>query len=134
MIFALAAFIAGMAGGLLGSLIGSVSSFTYGFANSLLWLAVIIAAGPSNLGGSVLASLLLVVAPAVFTSPEVNEWQPVAFGVMAILLAQAPNGLVGFVRRPDFAVLARRDAWRLDRRRSAERIGAVVASSRAGGR
>jgi ABC-type branched-subunit amino acid transport system permease subunit len=125
MIFALAAFIAGVAGGLLGSLIGSVSSFTYGFANSLLWLTVVIAAGPFTLGGAVLASLLLIVAPAVFSSATLNEWQPVGFGVAAILLAQAPNGLVGFLRVPDFAALARRDAWRLDRRRTAERIAAV---------
>lgn len=125
MIFALAAFIAGVAGGLLGSLIGSVSSFTYGFANSLLWLTVVIAAGPLTLGGSVLASLLLIVAPAVFSSATLNEWQPVGFGVAAILLAQAPNGLVGFLRIPDFAMLARRDDWRLDRRRTAERIAAI---------
>jgi branched-subunit amino acid ABC-type transport system permease component len=133
MVFALAGFIAGVAGGLLGSLIGSVSSFTYGFANSLLWLTVIIAAGPFTLGGSVLASLLLIAAPVILNSKTVNEWQPVAFGIGAIILAQAPNGLVGFLRLPDFATLARRDAWRLDRRRSAERIAGLSAPASAGG-
>jgi ABC-type branched-subunit amino acid transport system permease subunit len=127
MIFCLAAFIAGVAGGLLGSLVGSITSFTFGFANSLVWLTVLIAAGPFSLGGSVLAAVLLVAVPAVFTSETVTQWQPVAFGVAAILLAQAPNGLAGFVRRPDFATLARRDAWRLDRRRTLERAAAVAA-------
>jgi hypothetical protein len=64
---------------------------------------------------------LLITAPTVFTSATFVELQPVFFGVAAILLAQAPNGLVGLFRRPDFALLADRSAWRSGSRRLAER-------------
>jgi ABC-type branched-subunit amino acid transport system permease subunit len=81
-----------------------------------------VTAGASTLGGSVLAAVLLVAVPAVFTSRAVIELQPVFFGAAAILLAQAPNGLVGLFRKPDFAVLARQSLWRRDSRRLEERL------------
>jgi len=37
----------------------------------------------------------------------VSEWQPVAFGVGAILLAQSDNGLVGWARSRVASVRAR---------------------------
>ena len=67
--------------------------------------------------------------PAVFTARAVTEWQPVAFGVLAIALAQAPNGLAGLVRMPDFPALARASAWR--RRTTGSRLGERVAARRA---
>jgi len=81
-----------------------------------------VTAGASTLGGSVLAAVLLVAVPAVFTSRTVIELQPVFFGAAAILLAQAPNGLVGLFRKPDFAVLARQSLWRRESRRLEERL------------
>ena len=83
-------------------------------------------AGPATLGGAVLAAVLLVTVPAVFTGRTVIELQPVFFGAAVILLAQAPNGLVGLFRRPDFAALARESAWRAGSRRLDERVGAGV--------
>jgi len=67
-----------------------------------------------------------VTVPAVFTAKAVTEWQPVAFGVMAIALAQAPNGLAGLVRMPDFPALAKASAWR--RRTTGSRAGERVAA------
>ncbi|HEV7865681.1 MAG TPA: ABC transporter permease [Acidimicrobiia bacterium] len=131
MVFCLAAFVAGIGGGLLGSLIGSVSTLSFDFFQSLVWLTVLVTAGAATLGGSVLAALLLIAVPSVFTSATVVEWQPVAFGVAAIVFAQSPNGIVGYLRRPDFVDLARRSAWRTDRRRATERRAAALA---AGGR
>jgi hypothetical protein len=59
----------------------------------------------------------------------VVKWQPVAFGVAAIVFAQSHNGIAGYLRRPDFAELARSSAWRTDRRRATERLaGAALAS------
>ncbi|HVW35633.1 MAG TPA: ABC transporter permease [Acidimicrobiia bacterium] len=121
MVFCLAAFVAGIGGGLLGSLIGSVSTLSFDFFQSLVWLTVLVTAGAATLGGSILAAVLLIAVPAVFTAATVVKWQPVAFGVAAIVFAQAPNGIAGHLRRPDFAALAERSAWRTDRRRSAER-------------
>jgi len=129
MVFCLAAFVAGIGGGLLGSLIGSVSTLSFDFFQSLIWLTVLVTAGAATLGGSVLAALLLIAVPSVFTSPTVVQWQPVAFGVAAIVFAQSPNGIAGYLRRPDFPELARRSAWRTDRRRATERrAGAILAS------
>lgn len=126
MVFCLAAFVAGVAGGLLGSLTGQITSFTFDYFQSLIWLTLLVAAGPATLGGSVLAAVLFIAMPAVLTSPTVVEWQPVAFGVAAIVFAQAPNGMIGWFRIPDVGELAARSAWRLDRRRAAERAAAVA--------
>jgi ABC-type branched-subunit amino acid transport system permease subunit len=129
MVFCLAAFVAGIGGGLLGSLIGSVSTLSFDFFQSLVWLTVLVTAGAATFGGAVLAAVLLVAVPSVFTSAVVVEWQPVAFGIAAIVFAQAPNGIAGYIRRPDFPALARRSAWRTDRRRATERLaGAALAS------
>ncbi|HKN40661.1 MAG TPA: ABC transporter permease, partial [Acidimicrobiia bacterium] len=92
MVFCLSAFLAAVAGGLLGSLIRSMNLASFGFFQSLIWLTVLVAAGASSLGGAVLAALLLVTGPAVFTAKTFAEWQPVAFGLGAMVLAQAPNG------------------------------------------
>ncbi len=68
--------------------------------------------------------------PAVFTAKAVTEWQPVAFGVMAIVLAQAPNGLAGLFRLPDFTALAGASAWR--RRPTGNRLQERVAARTSG--
>jgi ABC-type branched-subunit amino acid transport system permease subunit len=124
--FCASAFLAGLAGGLLGSLVRSVSSTSFNFFQSLVWVTVLVAAGSRTLGGVVLAAVLLVAVPGTFTSGVVTEWQPVAFGVMAIVFAQAPNGLVGFLGSGvDTRALLERYRWRLGSERGAERMAAV---------
>jgi branched-subunit amino acid ABC-type transport system permease component len=121
-IFCLSAFLAALAGGLLGSLVQLVNPASFDAFQSLVWLTVLVTAGAATLGGSVLAAVLLITVPAVFNSSLVIEWQPVFFGVAAMVLAQAHNGLAGAIfRAPDFTALAQRSAWRSDRRRAAER-------------
>ena len=132
LVFCISAFFAAIAGGLLGSLVQSVNQTSFDSFLSLVWLTVLVTGGMATFSGSVLAAVLFVAVPAVFTSPTVAEWQPVAFGVMAIMLAQTPNGLAGLLfRRPDFAALASRAERRGDRRRSAERE-LVAALAKAG--
>ncbi|MGH9169034.1 MAG: branched-chain amino acid ABC transporter permease, partial [Acidimicrobiia bacterium] len=121
-VFCVGGFMAAIAGGLLGTLTQVVNPESFSFFFSLVWVTVLVTAGPATLGGAVLAAVLLVTVPAVFTSREVIELQPVFFGAAAILLAQAPNGLVGFFRLPDFTALARRSAWREGSRRLEERM------------
>ena len=124
--FCVSAFLAGLAGGLIGSLVRSVSSTSFSFFQSLLWVTVLVAAGSRTVGGVVLGAVLLVAVPATFTSSLVTEWQPVAFGVMAIVFAQAPNGLIGFLGGGiDTAALAERYRWRLGSARGDERLAAV---------
>ncbi|HYT39793.1 MAG TPA: hypothetical protein VEN99_09795, partial [Acidimicrobiia bacterium] len=119
-------FLAAIAGGLLGSLTQVVNPTSFDFSQSLFWIAVLVTAGPATLGGAILSAVLLVTVPAIFTAKAVTEWQPVAFGVMAIALAQAPNGLAGLIRLPDFSALAGASAWR--RRTPGSRVGERVAA------
>jgi ABC-type branched-subunit amino acid transport system permease subunit len=121
LVFCLSAFLAAIAGGLLGTLTKVVNPASFGFFQSLLWITVLVTAGVSTLGGSALAAFLLVSTPAILTGGTFVEWQPVAFGVAAMLLAQAPNGLVGLFVLPDFRRLAHASSWRLGSRRAAER-------------
>jgi branched-subunit amino acid ABC-type transport system permease component len=127
-IFCVSAFFAGSAGALLGSLVRSVNPTSFHFFNSLVWVTVLVVAGARTFGGVVLASLLLVTVPAVFTSSEVTLWQPVAFGAAAIIFAQADNGLIGLFRGLDFAGLVQTHRWRLGSRRGLERLARVMAS------
>ena len=132
LVFCFTAFLAAVAGGLLGTLTLSVNARTFDFFQSLLWVTVLVTAGPASLGGAVVAAVALVWVPAVFTARAVVAWQPVAFGVAAIFFAQSRNGLVGLLRRPDFTRLAERASWRLGSVRLAERLAEPPASEAAG--
>jgi ABC-type branched-subunit amino acid transport system permease subunit len=122
MVFCISAFLAAVAGGLLGSLIRTVNLVSFNSFQSLTWLTVLVTAGAASLGGGVLAAVLLVAAPAVFTSSTFAEWQPVAFGIGAIVLSQRPNGIAGLVRIPPIGELAARAAARGGASRHATRM------------
>jgi branched-subunit amino acid ABC-type transport system permease component len=124
LVFCLSGFLAAIAGGLLGTLTKSVNPASFDFFQSLLWVTALVAAGAFTLGGSALAAVLLVAVPAFITSATVLEYQPIFFGVAAILLAQTPNGIATLFRLPDFGALARASAWRLRSRRLQERLAA----------
>lgn len=97
LVFCTSGFFAAIAGGLLGAQVNTVSTSSFTFFNSLIWVAVLVAAGAATLGGSVIATVMLVVLPAFFTSSEVIDYQTAAFGLLAILLAQSPNGIAGLL-------------------------------------
>ncbi|MEW6471492.1 MAG: ABC transporter permease [Actinomycetota bacterium] len=119
--FCLSAFLAALAGGLLGTMVRSVNPESFHFFQSLVWITVLVAAGPRTFGGCLLAAALLVGLPAFVEARWFAQWQPVAFGVGAILLAQADNGLVGFFRRPDFSALVANSRRRRESTRALER-------------
>jgi branched-subunit amino acid ABC-type transport system permease component len=123
--FCFSAFLAALAGGLLGTLVQSVNPTSFNFFQSLIWVTVLVAAGAETFGGVVLASVLLVVVPAVFTAEWVTEWQPVLFGVAAVAFAQTDNGLIGRFRLPDLSALSARNRWRLGSQRGLERYARV---------
>lgn len=113
LVFALSAFLAAVAGGLLGALYQRFNTYTLDFFQSLVWLTVLVTAGAVSLGGSVLAAFLFVAVPSFFTRISgFGDYEPIFFGVAAVLLAQAPDGLVGLLHPPDFSALATRVAWR----------------------
>jgi branched-subunit amino acid ABC-type transport system permease component len=95
LVFCASGFFAAIAGGLLGAQVSSVSTTSFTFSDSLVWVAVLVAAGSRTLAGSVLASAMLVVVPSFVTSSRVLDYQTVGFGLLAILLAQTQNGLIG---------------------------------------
>lgn len=130
--FAISAFLAAVAGGLLGSLVQSVNPTSFHFFQSLLWVTVLVAAGSRTFGGVVMAALLLVTVPAVFTSATVTEWQPVAFGTAAIVFAQMDNGVIGLLGALNFADLVQRARWRLGSQRRLERLVRVSGLERSG--
>ncbi|HUR72951.1 MAG TPA: branched-chain amino acid ABC transporter permease, partial [Sporichthya sp.] len=94
-VFCVSGFFAAIAGGLLSSQVATVGTSSYSFFQSLIWVAVLVAAGSATLGGAALATTMLVAIPAFFTDAHVINYQTMFFGIGAILLAQAPNGLVG---------------------------------------
>ncbi|HWW54367.1 MAG TPA: hypothetical protein VNY84_11390, partial [Acidimicrobiales bacterium] len=118
-------FLAAIAGGLLGTLTQTANPSSIGFFQSLLWVAVLVMAGSQTFGGALLSAVLLITVPSFFTSSAVINHQTVAFGLGAILLAQAPNGLVGLLHMPDFAALAKQSSWRLSDARARERATAI---------
>jgi branched-subunit amino acid ABC-type transport system permease component len=122
LVFCLSGFLAAIAGGLLGSLTRSVSPASFDFTQSLVWVTVLVACGASTLGGSVLAAALFVAVPSFITSSSVLEYQPVFFGLAAIVLAQTPNGIASVFRLPNFERLARASSWRVGSRRFDERL------------
>ena len=126
-VFCLSAFLAGLGGGLIGSLFQNINPSSFEFSQSLLWVTVLVAAGARTFGGSVTAAVLLIAAPAFVRSETITLWQPVAFGLTAMVMAQLPNGLVGLLsRQPDWSRLATQARWRQDRRRATERYVSVV--------
>src|SRR5581483_3260335 len=114
LVFTASAFLAAIAGGLLGSVTQTVSPATFTATDSLVWLAVLVAAGPTSFSGAVLAGLLYNQLPALVSSSTILDWLPVGFGVAAVVLAQTPDGLSGLLHL-DFARLAATSRHRLSR-------------------
>jgi branched-subunit amino acid ABC-type transport system permease component len=121
LVFCLTAFLGAVSGGLLGTLFRSVNTTSFDFSASLLWLTVLVTAGSATLGGQIVAAALLAL-PAWFSASYLSEYQALAFGVAAILLAQSRNGLVGLWRRPDFGRLAAEGRARLARSPLRDRV------------
>jgi len=121
LVFCLTAFLGAVSGGLLATLYRSVNTTSFDFSASLLWVTVLVTAGSATIGGQIVAAALLAL-PAWFTASYLSEYQALAFGVAAILLAQSRNGLVGLWRRPDFRRLAAEGRVRLARSPGHDRL------------
>jgi branched-subunit amino acid ABC-type transport system permease component len=124
-VFCCSAFLAALSGGLIGGLVQIVTPGSFDFFQSLVWPAVLVTAGAATLAGSVLAAVLLVAVPSFFGF-TVTEWLPVVFGTSAVIMAQAPNGIVGFVSSLDLDGLKSGGNLRLDGARRAERFLAAA--------
>jgi branched-chain amino acid transport system permease protein len=106
--FALASFMAGVAGALLASASGGVNINQFPVQNSILLFAVVLMGGTYNLWGAVVAALLLRLLPALLDEWGVStELLTILFGVGILqVLLTAPGGLVDQVPK-DLANLGR---------------------------
>jgi branched-chain amino acid transport system permease protein len=94
--FALASFMAGVAGCLLAASSGGVNINQFPVQNSITLLAVVLMGGTFNLFGAVLAALFLRLLPALLDNWGVStELLTILFGVGVLqVLLTAPGGLV----------------------------------------
>jgi branched-chain amino acid transport system permease protein len=109
--FAVASFMAGVAGALLAAASGGVNLNQFPVQNSITLLAVVLMGGVYNLWGAVVAALLLRLLPALLDNWGLStELLTILFGlgVLQVLLT-APGGMVEQVPR-DLAKLGRRIA------------------------
>lgn len=85
--FCLSAFLASVAGALLASTVGAVNSYTFDSFSSLIWLAVLLLAGRDPIASGLIAAILLVVVPGYVQNSVMLDYEPVAFGLGAVLMA-----------------------------------------------
>jgi branched-chain amino acid transport system permease protein len=107
--FALASFMAGVAGALLAAAAGGVNINQFQVQNSITLLAVVLMGGVYSIWGAVVAGLLLRLLPALLDSWGVStELLTILFGVGILqVLMTAPGGLVEQVPK-DLANLGRK--------------------------
>ena len=106
--FALASFMAGVAGGLLAASTGGVNANQFPTQNSIILLAVVLMGGIYSIWGAIVAALLLRLLPALLDDWGVStELLTILFGVGVLqVLLTAPGGLIDQVPR-DVAKLRR---------------------------
>ena len=94
--FALASFMAGVAGGLLAAASGGVNINQFPVQSSILLLAVVLMGGVYSIWGAVVAALLLRLLPALLDDWGVStELLTILFGIGILqVLLTAPGGLV----------------------------------------
>jgi ABC-type branched-subunit amino acid transport system permease subunit len=114
-IFAIASFLAAVAGALLVTQFGQVSGDAFGPFQSLLWLAVLMVSGRRLIASPAVAAGLLVVVPAYLPAGLV-PYQPMVFGFLAaaiaVLWAKPPVWPSGEDRRARSPVRDRQTATR----------------------
>jgi branched-chain amino acid transport system permease protein len=106
--FALASFMAGVAGGLLAAATGGVNVNQFPTQNSILLLAVVLMGGIYSIWGAIVAALLLRLLPALLDDWGIStELLTILFGVGVLqVLLTAPGGLIDQVPK-DVAKLRR---------------------------
>ncbi len=94
--FALASFLAGIAGGLLAGADRFLYSYDFQTQDSITLLAVVLMGGVYNIWGAVIAALFMQLLPAILNQIGVSPyWLTVLFGIGALqVLTTAPAGIV----------------------------------------
>jgi branched-subunit amino acid ABC-type transport system permease component len=92
-VFCVAAFLAGLGGALLGPVTGSASPANFDAFTSLELVVLAVLVGGTEVTSSIGAALALVVLPSYITSPQLNNYLPVVFGIGAVLICMSQAGV-----------------------------------------
>jgi ABC-type branched-subunit amino acid transport system ATPase component/ABC-type branched-subunit amino acid transport system permease subunit len=96
--FAIAAVYAGVAGAFFASLSGFVTPSTFSFAQSILFVLVVIIGGAGSLAGPLVGATLVVLLPEALAA--LAEYRLLFFGVLLLgVLWLAPDGVTGLAER-----------------------------------
>lgn len=114
--FAVACFLAGVAGALFAHTTGYISPESFRFGESILVLSMIVLGGLGSLYGSVIGAVILTVLPELLR--DLGHWRMIAVGgVLFLSILFLPKGLVGEVSAIE---LIRRQAGAIRRRGGAD--------------
>ncbi|MGH9037896.1 MAG: ABC transporter permease subunit [Acidimicrobiia bacterium] len=92
LVFCISAFVAGLAGALFASAAGTVSGVGFGAFLSLTMVAVLMISGRGEMASVFVAAAVVAVVPSYIRSSTYLEFQPVAFGLLAMYAATRPSG------------------------------------------
>jgi len=113
-VFAIACFLAGIAGALWAHTTGYVNPADFRFAESILILAMVVVGGLGSIPGAVIGAALLLLLPEALRA--VGEVRILMVGVVMFLcILFLPKGLFGEVSALDLARRQFGAAWRADR-------------------
>lgn len=94
-VFALSAFLAGVAGALLGGLVSRVGPIEFSWNQSLVVFVVAMIFGISNVSGALLGAFVYVVLPHIFKGSAGSGIELVVIGIAAFALIRHPEGIGG---------------------------------------
>ncbi|EGI75454.1 branched-chain amino acid ABC transporter ATP-binding protein/permease [Hylemonella gracilis] len=96
--FALSALCAAAAGALFAPLSGFVTPHTFGFAQSILFVLVVMLGGAGSVAGPMIGAVIVGLLPELLSGLE--EYRLLFFGVLLlVVLWAAPDGVAGMLRR-----------------------------------
>ncbi|MGH3521131.1 MAG: ABC transporter permease subunit [Haloechinothrix sp.] len=123
-VFAISAFIAGVAGALYAAQGQSATGTPFISYASLTWLAILVLCAGARSAAPIAAAVGLVVVPAYITDETVVAWLPVLFGIGALVVALREAAATGRRSSPGDAEFGARSGSR-----AAERIGSAGAGA-----
>jgi ABC-type branched-subunit amino acid transport system ATPase component/ABC-type branched-subunit amino acid transport system permease subunit len=96
--FTISAACAGLAGGLFAPLLGMVTPSTFNFAQSILFVLIVVIGGAGSVAGPLVGAAIVVLLPEMVAS--LAEYSQLLFGaLLLVVLWLAPEGIVGGVSR-----------------------------------
>lgn len=131
MAFALSAFLAGVGGGLFAFQNGFISSTTFEFDKSILFLIGVIVGGSGRMWGPVVGTVIVVLLPQIFQS-FVDYHLMIFGGILLFSLVLLPNGIVGGLEKLPFLQKKRENEDMLEIERNDENVSVDMPKGKSG--